>query len=417
MTSLAYAALWVFVFSVPWERIIVLPGVSIVSRAAGGLALGLTLLSVVISGRIRRWHAFHAAALVFVLWAGCVLLVIDIPEVPDKFWTFVQLFLVVWMIWELAPSRRRLVGLLAGYVLGAYVAAFDTILLYRRQAAALRRFAAGGADPNDLAMTLALALAMAWYLGMTYRRPLLRWICRSYLAIGLVAIGLTGSRGGMVATMVALLIVPLTLTKLSPGRLATAIVMLVLSGALAVAYVPQSLVERFASTRTELQEGDLNGRLEIWKAGMAAFTAKPLMGYGTAGFKEAVTPWVGRRVAHNSFLSVLVEQGIVGFLLYMTMFGAVFLPLLNLPPMERRFALVLFATVVVAMLPLTWEDHKIVWFTLATLLGLSAAQGEAVRQPLPHPVAAARPLVAPLSRARSTFRSPDPPIRTPHRNA
>ena len=34
---------------------------------------------------------------------------------------------------------------------------------------------------------------------------------------------------------------------------------------------------------------------------------------------------------------------------------------------------VLLATLAVAMLPLTWEDRKVVWFVLAALLGLSQA--------------------------------------------
>src|SRR3712207_314213 len=105
MTSVAYGALWLFVFTLPWERILVLPGVSIVSRVTGGLALVLAILAVVVSGQFRRWHLLHVTAVLFVVWAGFVLLLINAPEVPAKFWTFVQLLAVVWMIWELARTR------------------------------------------------------------------------------------------------------------------------------------------------------------------------------------------------------------------------------------------------------------------------------------------------------------------------
>jgi O-antigen ligase len=410
MISLAYAALWMFVFSLPWEGVVRIGGVAVVSRVTGMLALAIALLAIVISARIRRWHTFHIAALLFVIWAGCVLLVSHMPEWPNKFWTFVQLFLVLFMVWELAASWRRVLGLLMAYVFGAYVAAFQTILVYRTTAGALRRFAAGEVDPNDLAMNLVLALPIAWYLGMTYRQPLLRWACRAYLPVGLVAIGLTGSRGGMVATIVALLIVPLTMTKLTPARLAAAIVILGVSGALAVAYVPEKLVQRFATTGTEVQEGSLHGRVDIWKAGIKAFAQRPLMGYGTANFKAAVRPWGEGQVAHNSYLSVLVEEGLVGFLLYATMFIAVFMARRNLPLLDRRFMLVMLATLGTAMLPLTWEDRKPVWFILAALLGLSqalaAGVGEAVQPtsprrtaPIARPPKQARP-VGPLTAAR-----------------
>jgi O-antigen ligase len=79
------------------------------------------------------------------------------------------------------------------------------------------------------------------------------------------------------------------------------------------------------------------------------------------------------QVAHNSFVSVLVEEGIVGLLLYLTMQGYVFFSILRLPRLERRFALVLFGTLIVAMLPLTWEDEKAAWLVMAMLMGLSYA--------------------------------------------
>ena len=36
------------------------------------------------------------------------------------------------MIWELAPSWAELLGLLTAYVLGAYVASFGQLLVYRQ---------------------------------------------------------------------------------------------------------------------------------------------------------------------------------------------------------------------------------------------------------------------------------------------
>jgi O-antigen ligase len=407
MITLAYVALWTFVFTIPWEGFIRINGISVASRAAGALAFGLAIVAVATSGRLRRLHAFHFAALLFVVWAGIGLLVFSTtPRLPNKFWTFVQLFLVVWMIWELAPSTGRVLRLLTAYVFGSYVGALSTILLYRREAGALRRFAAAGVDPNDLAMTLALALPMAWYLGMTTRRPVLRWIFRAYVPIGLFAIGLTGSRGGMIATVVALLIVPLGMTRLTPGRLAVAILLLGLSGALAVTYLPRTVVERLGTARSEVEEGGIGGRLKLWKAGLRAFTNKPIAGYGPGGFIPAIQSQLGlsSQVAHNSYISVLVEEGIVGLALYLAMFLGVAGSALRLPPEERRFALVLLATVATAMLPLTWEDRKSVWIILATLFGLARArigetEGGAGRRgwmPAPVPAGAGPPLRVPL---------------------
>jgi O-antigen ligase len=407
MISPAYLALWIFVFVLPWEGIVASAGISILARLTGMVAFGLALLAIVMTGRVRRLHKFHVAALLFVVWAGIGLFMIERPEMPPKYFTYVQLLLASWIIWELAPSMKRVHGLLLAYVLGGYVAALETVMLYRKGIGGLRRFSATG-DPNDLAMTLALGLPLAWYLGTVYRQPILRWVCRGYLPVGLIAIGLTASRGGMVASLIGLLVVPLTMTRLSPGRLATAIGMLVLSGALAVAYVPDKTKERLATTGTELEEANLGGRFRIWSAGLNAFALKPLVGYGTSGFKKAVQPWGVGQVAHNSYLSVLVEQGAIGFLFYAAMLWAVFRSVLKLPVRERRFALVTLATLCTAMLPLTWEDRRVPWFIMAGLLGLARAYRPellaAFEQP-PRPVPSAYSQMAARRMAAPGLRS------------
>ena len=418
MTALAYAAAWIFVFSLPWERIYALEGLNVVTRITGGLSLAAVLAVVLVHGRFRRLHGLHVAALLFWLWCAFGLLgFTNAIVIPDKFWTYGQLLVSLWMIWELAPSEGQQRGLLLAYVLGAYVAALDTLRLSRTEAGVMRRFSAGGADPNDLAMVLALGLPMAWYLGMTYRKAILRWLCRGYVPIALMAIGLTGSRGGVLATTVALLVVPFSMTKLSPGRLTMAIVLLGVGGALAVAYTPETLIQRMATTSAELQGGHVGGRGKIWAAGLEAFIHKPVVGYGTAGFINAVYPYLGMdaKVAHNSFLSVLVEQGIVGLVLYLMMLLATFLAVLRLPQLERRFALVLFMTMGIAMMPLTWEHRKAVWFVLAAIVGLSeariAAARAAIRQgvplaspPTPVEWEPPRPVVAGRSRTRGMQR-------------
>jgi O-antigen ligase len=386
MSSLAYAALWMFVFAVPWEAVVVVPGLAVVSRLTGVLALGLTLFSVVVTARFRRWQLLHVAALLFLAWAGAGVWIFSMVQVPNKFYTFAQLFTVLWMVWELAPSRQRVLGLFTAYVLGAYIEALGTLMLFRTHGAALKRFALAGADPNTLAMRLSLAIPMAWYVGMTTQRPLLRLVCRAYVPVGVLGVALTGSRGGMIACFLSLLVVPLTMT-LSPKRLAMAVVMLILSGTLAVVYVPDKVVDRLATTGSSMESGSFGGRVRLWIAGVHAFEQRPVMGYGVASFKQAIAPEVGSntQVAHNSFLSVLVEEGMVGLALYLLMFLSVYLAIIRLPGHDRWFALVLLGTLFTAMLPLTWEDQKSVWFVLAALFAFSQVG-------LATPVAPIRPV-------------------------
>ena len=376
MIPVGYVALWIFIFSLPWEGVIVTGGTAVVPKLTGMIAVASAALAVTLTGRLRRWHLFHVAALLFVLAAG-VNLFFTAPQghIPAKYYTFVQLFLVLWMIWEIARSPRAVHGLLLAYVSGAYVAALLTLTVLHSHGAAMRRYVAGDFDPNDLAMTLTLAVPMAWYLGTVFQNRVLRLFCRAYLPFGLLAVGLTGSRGGMLTAGVALMIVPLSMTKLTPGRLIAAMITLAITATVAATYVPEKVVERLATTSSDISRLSFGGRVKFWVAGLEAFTHKPLMGYGTGGFVRAIYPILGSvsLVAHNSFISLLVEEGIVGLLLYLTMMLAVLGAVLRLPKFDRRFALLLLATLFVAMSPLTWEDRKPVWFILAALLGLSQA--------------------------------------------
>ena len=114
MRRIAYAALWIYVFSVPWGGVVVISsGTNIIGRVTGGAAVGLALFTALFSGRFRRWHAFHLAALLFVVWAGCTQLYFyqgGGDRLPNKFWTYVQLLLVLWIMWELAASKQRQLG-------------------------------------------------------------------------------------------------------------------------------------------------------------------------------------------------------------------------------------------------------------------------------------------------------------------
>jgi O-antigen ligase len=424
MESLAYGALWIFIFAVPWENMIVIPGFGTISKLLGMLALGCALFAALVSGRVRRFRLFHVSALVFVLWAGAsVYRAVGQQWAFYRFATYLQLFVTLWMIWQLAPGVRRQRGLMLAYVLGASVASFATILVFRSGARDSSRFAAAGFDANDLGTILALALPMAWYLGMTYQRPLLRWVCRAYMPLGVLAIGLTASRGAMLVAIVALMIVPMTMTRLSPGKMMVAMLLLVASGAIATTYIPERSLERLSSATTEVEAGRFGGRGQIWKMGMLAFAQKPLLGWGAAGFTGAVSPFLGYRiVAHNTYLTVLVEQGILGFIPWAMMFIAVIREVRRLPYMERRFGLVLLATLGIAIFPLTWDDRKPVWFILALLAAFSAAllprrPGPAAVPPPPPRRPARFPRPQPAAPAGMTSRPSATPTRTPFRDA
>ena len=90
-------------------------------------------------------------------------------------------------------------------------------------------------------------------------------------------------------------------------------------------FMPTAVIERIEMTQTE--EGtdtSVLERLELWNAAAQVFESNPLMGigYNTTpyfGFSDSITKR-HRNNLHNGYLEVLSEMGIIGLLIYLTIF-------------------------------------------------------------------------------------------------
>jgi len=394
----AHIFAWLFVFAVPWQDMLVFPGLGTLSRLLGMAAIGAMALHVLIRGRVRALLGFHWVLFGYLCWV--VLSTFWAVAAQVTVWTSVktllQIFVMMWVIWEATPTPARLTSLLQAYVLGAYVAAGSTIFNYATGAVltdAYGRYAASGFDPNELGCLLALALPMAWYLAARAASGFQRWLNRAYFVAGTLAILLTASRGALLATIVALFVVPWTLTQLRGGVRVAAVVILLGAGAAAVRFVPAFAFERLSTTRSEITQGTLNHRLQIWSKGIQAVPARPLHGYGPAGWYPAIGL---DQAPHNTYLSILVEEGLIGLLLYLAILTVVLERLFRLHTFERRVGLTMLATLAVAMTPLGWAGHKASWLVLALLAGLSDVLAPGRSSAVPS-----RPMAAvPRERAR-----------------
>jgi hypothetical protein len=370
----AYLAVCFYAFSVPWQNALVLQGIGTIGRGAAILAVGATVLTVLVRARIRPVPAAIPIALLFLFWVGLTMIwaLAALEETSTKFGQYLQLVAAFWAVWEVGCTRRRVTGLLLAYVGGGYVAAIGTLLNYRAGIGTENlRYAAAGFDANDLGATLALGIPMAWYLSTTSTRAFVRWTGRLYLPVGALAIFLTGSRGALLTMLVALTIVPLTMGRIRWNVRIAAVLVVLASVVVTINYVPAASWARLASTRSEIESGTLNDRVMIWKAALQVLPARAIQGYGPASFKQAVRPVIGFGLApHNTFLAILVEEGIVGLVIFLAFLAAVVWPLFSLASRERRFALVLLATQLITLMPLGWETRKPLWLVLSLLVVL-----------------------------------------------
>lgn len=394
----AFGSLWLLVFAMPWEDAITISGFGTSVRLIGMVTLALGALAIFERGKVRRPAVGHVVMVLFVLSATLTYLWSLYPEgtLVEAF-SYVQLLTMVWLIWELAPRVQEQMHLMRAFVFGTFVSGIDTLYLFlSHQESVYQRYAGAKLDANDLGLIMALSIPMSYYL-LIQNHGRMVWVYRVQLILAGTTILLTASRGATLATVVASAIVPLTLARLrGRQRLALLLTVVFLIGGI-LFFVPETSWERLATLPAEFEQGTFTGRTIIWKAGWEIFRAHPFFGIGANAFRVIVSRELEEPIrmgeadpappAHNTFLSVLVEQGVVGFSVFCGLLGALAVSLRGMPPFPQRLWIVSLAVWVVGVSSLTWEMRKPTWF----FFGLLMAQCGSISQMQRHTKAFALP--------------------------
>ena len=365
----AWALVWLLVFSLPLEKSVVVFEIGSVSRTVGLAAFAVTLALAVRTRRVRRPNAVFLAALAYVAW--CVSTVawsVSRPASIARAATMAQLLGMLWVVWECCRTRRAQTWLLRAYVAGASAAALLTVARYAlRQQTYYHRYAAPGFDPNDMGVTLALAIPMCLHMASSSRGRA-AWAVRLAAALIMAALLLTGSRTALVAACVAFLYSALTWRAAVPAQRATsaALALLLILGAVRLA--PQASRQRLATLPAEALTGTFHDRTKIWKTGLKLLKRNWAQGVGVSAFPEAAKPWLGTSrvpgmpfTAHDTFLSVAVETGVPGALLFGLLLATAALFAWMLGLSERALWFTVLAVWVAGVSTLTWEQRKPTW--------------------------------------------------------
>ena len=374
---LVFGLLCILVFTIPFDDIILLPGFGTLTRLIGYATLLTAMLDVFSRGRFRSLRGTPTWVLLFVGWVGLSSTwTSSLDGTIDKLPTIIRCLGLFWLLYEYADDEDRISAFLHAYVLGAWVCigGIANSLLSGQflDDSDFTRYVVSQLDPNDLAAMLAIGLPIAWYLALTHRSSPLRWLNILYVPVSLIAVLLTGSRGGLVTISAAFLLSMWGSPTLTLGRKTglTLLAALLIGGATFV--VPETAWMRFSTMATEMAGGTLSYRTTLWSAGFDYLSDSPLRGIGAGAFKHEVFARGGfykPLVAHSTFLGVLFELGIIGFALFTITVFSVFRWLSFIPLRDRRFYQFVLITWVIAGLTLSLEYRKVTWF----LLGISAA--------------------------------------------
>lgn len=184
-------------------------------------------------------------------------------------------------------------------------------------------------DSNFWARQVVLFIPLALSLWTVRRFKVLRWVWLVAAASCMFGVYLSGSRGGLLATGVAILV-----WFLFAGRLYRRLLLLAPIAALLIVIVP-GLGSRLATVTQvgtalagEQADPSLEGRVAALEVGLHMIVEHPLLGVGAGNF-EAAEPDYLRRYSivsaevwapHNLYLQMAAETGALGFLAWAAFF-------------------------------------------------------------------------------------------------
>jgi O-antigen ligase len=376
MRSIALALSLVFIFLVPWEGAFRLPGGGTIAKVVGIAVGAFWMATVLVTGRIRKLGPFQIMMVIFVLWNAFSVFWSENPNRSlAHAQTWGQMLLLVLILWDLYTTRSALLAGLQAYILGAYVAVGSAINNYFNGQVYYtnnQRFSAGETNPDGFGFIMALGIPLAWDLAGSINASgigrVLRVINYIYIPAALLGIALSGTRTALLASVVGMAFGLASLTRL---RLAARIAIFALLASIILFLLPyvQTLesFQRLGTTGTELTSGDLNNRTNNWSEGFASFLEHPLLGVGSNMYRSinSLAKTAEGKVSHNSYLSVLVELGLIGFVIFAIILGIAFTQAWHQPKWQSWFWLTVLTVWSLGAFTLTWEARKSTWLFLS----------------------------------------------------
>jgi O-antigen ligase len=327
------------------ENIAGLTGVLSVTKIIGAL-LVLGWLGIVATtppeeragrGLVARQPVLVAALVLLAAWAAVSISWAE--ETASAQQTVVRLLLnfVLFPIALVAIQRQRDVSwLFAVFIAGAlFSVAYGLLHGPFGKPGEAGRLQGAGVNPNQLGAYLAVAMVFAAVFFANRRSPAItRWAALVAGSLAAVSLFLTLSRGALLGLGAALLVAPLAVGR---GRRAAALALVVLTAAGAAtwfaAVAPASAVNRI----THPAYGGGSGREDLWRVGWRMVHDHPIVGVGAGNFSVASINYLlrpgatqrdkyvvgpSKEPAHNIYLTVLAELGVVGFALFVVILAA-----------------------------------------------------------------------------------------------
>ncbi len=361
-----------FVFLIPWGNVIFDGFI----RVFGMASLGLGLITLIVHGTHQKYSFFHLFFLMFGCW-----LVFSLMWSPDYYAgqesavTVVQLVLISFLISLILDTKDKIVIAYQSYVLGVFIA--SSLILYNFlngiQYGNDDRYSLINYEVDGISIILALSVPMSAYLVTQYKSKILNILNVVVIPLTVIAIFLTGTRTASIAAAVGIMYWFYTKRNANYKVKIVFIVFFVASVVVLFSFAPQDSVDRIFSSGKSLSSGNLNYRTVIWGASLDQWKESPIVGNGIGSLAYVLSPaHVQYGSAHNTFIQILTETGIVGFTLYIFILLSILYYIFKSPIKEdKAFMLALLLTALLCQLTMNTMKDKEAWFVL-TMLAIHA---------------------------------------------
>lgn len=290
----------------------------------GGLVLVLAALRRSGTPLLLREHPLIAYAATFLAaWAlASSLWAEDVPLAATEGSRLALNVALLFVIFAAVRQARHARWVVWGYLLGA--AASALVGLVQPAEGDADRLAGSVGDPNFLAAMLVPAIVFAVFAFGWARRPAERWLLSLLLVVYTIALLGTQSRGGLVALGVTL-VAGMLLGGAFRRHFA------VLTAAIAFAgLVYYGAFASAAALERVTNPGGGAGRADLWSVATEVAGDHPVVGVGAGNFPVVAPQYVTEpldlrevqlvvdepTVAHNTYIGVLAELGVVGLIAF-----------------------------------------------------------------------------------------------------
>jgi O-antigen ligase len=344
------------------------------------LMLGAMMVNRVLGGRPLRFVGGVGATMTLLFgFAGLsVLWAIDPSEAVGFAIGAVKLMFAFVGIATVLQGPDQIRRALTVAVIASMIPALGTIQRYREGIGLVEGFRGNWlgllANPNQLAMVMAVTIPWAMML-QSRASPFLRMILIAALGLEIGAIVATHSRGGALGLGAAMFA-----SALLAQRKARAFGLLGIAFAMLLVLAPQSFWARTETIQDYHLDASAQGRIQSWQTGFRAFGDSPLLGVGANNYVLTWDTYANRNVrerayaAHNMWMQVLVELGLIGIGLFATMFFLILRGLwrTRMHPEVGQEARALAASLVALVICGSTGGYAFNWF-FYMVLGLAGA--------------------------------------------